>query len=205
MRIVRGCQSVFGIMLMLMLVSPVLAQRSGGDFCVRAFEDRNANTVRDMEGEAFEPLLRTGIGADLLDETGVIVASALMADSPTAEQGVICFQFLPDGQYTIQITSAEYRATTPDTMTANIRAGELPAVMELGVQSLITPALAVDDVPVDDMTPRIERLLIAGAGAVVAALIMQVLGLIIYLIRFGRRRKPVNMDTAATVTFRRPD
>lgn len=195
------------ICLLLTLTGVVYAQQAGGDFCVRAYEDRNANTMRDTgEGEAFEPLLRAGIGADLLDETGVIVASALLADSPTADQGVICFQFLPEGQYTIQITSAEYRPTTPDTMTAIIRAGELPAVMELGVQSLVTQMVTPVDTPVDDTTPQLERLLFAAAGAVVAALVMQVLGLIIYLIRFGRKPKPTpKTDTGVTATFKRPN
>lgn len=197
-----------GVFIVLTVIgaSVVLAQ-TGGDFCVRAFEDRNANTVRDTDdGEAFEPLLRSGIGADLLDETGVIVASALLADSPTAEQGVICFQFLPEGQYTIQITSAEYQATTPDTMTAIIRPGELPAVMELGVQTLVRPQETPLIAPVDENAAQIERILVAAAAAVVVALVMQVLGLIIYLIRFGRKPKPTpKTDTGVTATFKRPN
>ncbi len=192
-----------GVLLTLLSITGVIwAQQSGGDFCVRAFEDRNANSVRDMgDGEAFEPLLKAGIGADLLDETGVIVASALLADSPTADQGVICFQLLPEGQYTIQITSAEYRPTTPDTMTATIRAGELPAVMELGVQTLVGLPV-VPTFTTTDQTSQLERVLIAAAGAVVIALVMQVLGLMIYLIRFGRKPK---VDTGVTTTFKRPN
>src|SRR5690606_15345659 len=103
-----------------------------GQFCVRSYEDRNANQTRDQG----EPLLVAGIGADLLDESGIVVASALLADSPTAAQGIICFQFLPPGQYTIQVTSAEYRATTPETMTVTLVGGELPAVLEFGAQSV---------------------------------------------------------------------
>jgi len=199
--------SRIGILLVLLTVTGVIwAQQSGGDFCVRAFEDLNGSGVRDTsDSEAFEPLLRAGIGADLLDETGVIVASALLADSPTADQGVICFQLLPEGQYTIQITSAEYRPTTPDAMTASIRAGELPAVMELGVQTLVglpeTPAPTPNS-----QASQLERILIAAAGAVGVALLMQVFGLIIYLIRFGRKPKVApKLDTGATATFKRPE
>jgi len=196
-------------MILLVLVcfaGVALAQQAGGDFCVRAFEDLNANSVRDTsDSEAFEPLLRAGIGADLLNDAGVIVASALLADSPTADQGVICFQFLPEGQYTIQITSAEYRPTTPDAMTASIRAGELPAVMELGVQTLVgLPAAPLT--AVTDETAQLERILFAAAGAVVVALVMQVIGLIIYLMRFARQPKaPVKVDTGVTATFKRPN
>ena len=118
---------------------------------------------------------------------------------------MICFQLLPEGQYTIQITSAEYRPTTPDAMTATIRAGELPAVMELGVQTLV----GLPDVPTlttTDETSQLERVLIAAAGAEVIALVMQVLGLMIYLIRFGRKPKlTAKVDAGVTATFKRPN
>jgi hypothetical protein len=177
----------------------VLAQ-SGGDFCVRAFEDLNGNGVRDTaDSTAFEPLLRSGVGADLLNEGGVVVGSALLADSPTADQGVICFQFLPDGQYTIQITSAEYRATTPDTMTAAIRAGELPAVMELGVQSLVAAPAVIAEEPSANPNAQLERVLVAAAVALGAAVLMQLLGLVLYAVRFGRKPKA---DLGATGSFK---
>jgi hypothetical protein len=176
-----------------------LAQ-SGGDFCVRAFEDLNGNGVRDTaDSTAFEPLLRAGIGADLLNEGGVVVGSALLADSPTADQGVICFQFLPDGQYTIQITSADYRATTPDTMTAAIRTGELPAVMELGVQSLLVAPSVVPDAPAVNPNAQLERVLVAAAVALGVAVVMQLLGLVLYAVRFGRKRKA---DLGATGSYK---
>lgn len=176
-----------------------LAQ-SGGDFCVRAFEDLNGNGTRETgDSTAFEPLLRTGIGADLLNEGGVVVGSALLADSPTADQGVICFQFLPDGQYTIQITSADYRATTPDTMTAAIRAGELPAVMELGVQSLTAAPAVVAETPAENPNANLERVLVAAAVALGAAVVMQLLGLILYALRFGRKPKA---DLSATGSYK---
>jgi hypothetical protein len=186
---------------LLVTASTAALAQSGGDFCVRAFEDLNGNGVRDTaDSTAFEPLLRTGIGADLLNEGGVVVGSALLADSPTADQGVICFQFLPDGQYTIQITSADYRATTPDTMTAAIRAGELPAVMELGVQSLVAaPAVVVDAPSEANPNAQLERVLVAAAVALGAAVVMQLLGLILYAVRFGRKPKA---DPAATGSFK---
>jgi hypothetical protein len=70
---------------------------------VRAFEDTNANGKLD----AGEALLTRGINVNLLDAQNVTIASALLDQSPTAAQGVVCFQFLAAGQYTINI-SAEY-------------------------------------------------------------------------------------------------
>ena len=38
-----------GVLLTLLSITGVIwAQQAGGDFCVRAFEDRNANSLRDM-------------------------------------------------------------------------------------------------------------------------------------------------------------
>lgn len=197
---------MFWAVLLMMAAALPLSAQSGGDFCVRAFEDRNGNGARET-GDAFEPLLRSGIGADLLNEQGVIVASALLAESPTADQGVICFQFLPDGQYTIQITSAEYRPTTADTMTATITSGALPSVMELGVQSLVAAQPVIEAPVVDEDAARLERILFAAAGAIGVALVLQLLGIIIYFIRFGRRRKAAEPqpDPGATGKFKRPN
>lgn len=190
---------VWSALALIVMLSGAAAQATGdGQFCVRGFEDRNANLTRD----AGEPLLTAGMAADLLDESGIVVASALLAESPTAAQGVICFQFLPPGQYTIQVTTAEYVATTPDTMTVTLRGGELPAVLEFGAQSIVDaqpqPALsAAED------APQWTRLLTATIGALIALVVMQAIGLVIYLLRFGRR-KPVKPSATQTGQFRRP-
>jgi hypothetical protein len=186
------------LLLILALAGAAYAQNDG-QFCVRAFEDRNANQLRDQD----EPLLEGGLGADLSDESGVVVASALLDDSPNADRGIICFQFLSPGQYTLHVTSAEFRATTPDTMTVTLVGGELPAVMEFGGQS-IAAALEPSPETLPESEPQIERLVAAGIGALVALLVMQMLGLVIYVVRF-RRRQPVVADAKVdTGRFRRP-
>ena len=176
------------------------AQGGDGQFCVRSFEDQNANQTRD-QGEV---LLTSGVGADLIDETGVVVASALLADSPTAAQGVICFQFLPPGQYTIQVTSAEYQATTPDTMTVTLVGGELPAVLEFGAQSVAALIPSGPEAQPVEADPA-QRVIAAAIGAVVAVLVMQVLGLLIYALVFRGRNKEVVVDVKPdTGQFKRP-
>jgi len=175
------------------------AAQGDGQFCVRSFEDRNANQLRD-QGEL---LLNSGMGADLLDESGIVVASALLADSPTAAQGVICFQFLPPGQYTIVVTSAEYRATTPDTMTVTLVGGELPSVLEFGAQSVAT-IVELQPEAQSEPEPDWPRIVTAAAGAVIALLVMQILGLMIYLLRFRRRRTAPVARKTDTGQFKRP-
>jgi hypothetical protein len=178
---------------------PAAAQGGDGQFCVRSFEDQNANQTRD-QGEV---LLTSGIGADLIDETGVVVASALLADSPTAAQGVICFQFLPPGQYTIQVTSAEYQSTTPDTMTVTLVGGELPAVLEFGAQS-VTAIVATGPETQPEQGPDVQRIITAAVGAIIALLVMQVLGLLIYALAFRRRKEVVEDVKPDTGQFKRP-
>lgn len=180
---------------------PTAAQGGDGQFCVRSFEDQNANQTRD-QGEV---LLTSGVGADLIDETGVVVASALLADSPTAAQGVICFQFLPPGQYTIQVTSAEYQATTPDTMTVTLVGGELPAVLEFGAQS-VAALVATGPETLPETGPDWQRIGTAAIGAIVALLVMQVLGLLIYALVFRGRNKEVVVAEVKPDTgqFKRP-
>ena len=125
------------ILLLLTMSSTAMAQ-SGGQFCVRSFEDRNANGTID----AGEPLLTGGVSADLLNAENVVVASALLSESPTAAQGVICFQFLSPGQYTMIVTSADYAPTTPNTVTAAISEGTLPTVVEYGGQRMTVETAA---------------------------------------------------------------
>lgn len=188
------------LLLCLSLTGAAVAQNDG-QFCVRSFDDRNGNQTRDQG----EPLLNSGIGADLIDESGIVIASALLANSPTAAQGVICFQFLPPGQYTIVVTSAEYRATTPDTMTVTLVGGELPAVLEFGAQSVSTLVELQTTEPEVEHTPEWPRIITASVGAVIALLVMQILGFIIYAIRFRRRAAPqpaaLKTDTGQ---FKRP-
>ena len=183
------------------ILLPAAAQGGDGQFCVRSFEDQNANQKRD-QGEV---LLTSGVGADLIDESGVVVASALLADSPTAAQGVICFQFLPPGQYTIQVTSAEYQATTPDTMTVTLVGGELPAVLEFGAQSVAAVVASVTE-SIPATGPDWQRIGRAAIGAIVALLVMQVLGLLIYALVFRGRSKAVVVEDVKPDTghFKRP-
>ncbi len=181
---------------LLALASPASAQ-TGGQFCVRAFEDRNANQALDPG----EPFLTRDVAAALLDADGIVIASALMDDSPTAAQGVICFQFLPPGQYSLQITSAVYTPTTPDTVTASIGAGTLPTVVEYGARradalaAAPTRAARVGFTLPENEAVRVGLSLLGALGVMGA---LGALGLLVYLLVVRPR------PTASAVPARRP-
>ena len=73
----------FLMLIAVLLTATGVSAQTGGQFCVRSFEDRNGNSTLDPG----EPLLTSGISANLLNAESVIVASALLADSPTAAPG----------------------------------------------------------------------------------------------------------------------
>jgi SdrD B-like domain len=180
---------------LLLISSTVYAQTSGGQFCVRAFEDTNANGKLD----AGEALLTHGINVNLLDAQNVTIASALLDQSPTAAQGVACFQFLAAGQYTVNISSAEYKATTPASITTTINDSGTPTVVEFGGQSLVAPAGSVDanagvTAPAADAdTNQLVRILISVAGTLIVIIGMSILGFIVYMLAFGRRPPPPDL------------
>jgi len=171
-----------------MLVGTTVTAQSGGQFCVRAFEDVNANGQIDPG----ENLLTRGINVNLLDANNVTIASALLDQSPTAAQGVVCFQFLAAGQYTISITSAEFQPTTPASITTSISDSGVPEVVEFGARSITAataPAAAAETSVVPDEN-QIIRILLAGLGALVVIIGLSIVGMIIYAVAFRRRPLP---------------
>jgi hypothetical protein len=192
------------IMLVVVLLScaAVRAQDTSadGEFCVRAFEDTNANRVRDLN----EPPLQRGISANLLDVNGVVVASALLDNSPQAARGLICFQFLPPGQYTIEVSSADYTPTLGSVMTNVVQAGEVPYVMEYGATRL-GAAVGASNTPQTEVNVEgaVPRIALSLAGAAAAMFIMSLLGMVIYLVAYLPRLRRASA-TPIDDTYRRP-
>lgn len=181
-----------GLLLLLVFVQ-VAAAQGGGQLCVRAFEDRNGSGVLD----AGEPLLTWGISVSLLDVEGVTVASALMDTSPTATQGVICFQGLVAGQYTAAITSADFTATTPDMITTTVAEDGLPTVVEYGgripvVATSVSAALSSSSATLSD---EVLRWALASAGSLIVVVGMGILGAIVYVFFFRNRRQSIPAAT----------
>ena len=167
------------------LAGAVGAQEQGnGQFCARAYDDLNGNGRRD----AGEDLLAHSVGAEIRDASGVVVDSAILDTSPTNAQGLICFQNLPVGQYTVTVTSAEYIATGLNNMTAFIGNSTLPAVFEYGGQRINAATLVESTATTDpdDRTEELVRLAIAVGGGLFTMMIVAFIGFIIYLLVLRR-------------------
>jgi hypothetical protein len=178
------------------MAMPAFAQ-TGGQFCVRAFEDRNGSGTRD----ANEPLLVRDVVVNLLDGDGVTVASGVLESSPTAAQGILCFQRLPAGQYSAVVTSADLTPTTPTSFSATVAESGQPVVVEFGAQR--AAAIAATPAPAASAEGTQETLLRVGlsaGGAIFVMLGMVVLGLIVYAIFFARRgARPAGATTTGSM------
>lgn len=187
----------------LALYLPVLAQQNSadGEFCVRAFEDTNSNGVRDLN----EVPLQGGISANLLDGNGIIIASALLDNSPTLARGLICFQFLPAGQYSIEVVSADFTATTANMMTNVVQAGEVPYVMDFGASRIpVNPEIAPEVADNEITEAKVMRVVVSVAGAVGSVIIMSLLGFLIYLIAYRGRLRREMQQIPADAYYQRP-
>ncbi|MCY3574409.1 MAG: hypothetical protein OXG92_10560 [Chloroflexi bacterium] len=138
-----------------------LTAQDVGQICLLAYADWDKNGARDLG----EPVLKQGVGADLLDARGITIASQLLIDSPFASDGLLCFGQLAGGEYHLRLTSAEYAATASNSQDATVLVGAPPPRIEMGVEPLFEDArpqalsVAIDD----DAT--MDLLLAAGAFA----------------------------------------
>lgn len=155
----------------------VNAQEAGGSqIWVRVFEDRNGNAVRD----AGEPLVTRGVSADLIDSSGTAIRSALLDTEPNASQGLIAFQFLTPGAYTVVLTSADLTATTPNQFSVTLEAGAMPLVVDYGGQRVAPVAATIEPSAADMEQRELLRIGIAGVVALIVVGGMISLGLLIY-------------------------
>lgn len=195
-------QRIMMILAGILAFSGMVTAQTGGQFCVRAFEDRNANGLKD-DGE---PLLTRGVSANLQNADGVVIASALLDDSPTAAQGVMCFQFLEAQEYTLSLTSADYTPTTAASFTEFINVGAIPMLVEYGAQRADFAVVPVDATEqpaaeVDFLEEALPRIVLSGLGALLVMAGMVVLGGFIYLVAFHRRgqAQPVESTTGRMI------
>ncbi len=186
-------------LVLLLAFMHVAAAQGNGQLCIRSFEDRNGNGQLD----GGEPLLTRGISVNLMDAQNVTIASALLDQSPTAAQGVVCFPSLAAGQYTVTITSAEYNPTTPATITTAISESGLPSVIEFGGK-LMGAAASPTAVPSSGgaLSDRdsLARIVVSALGALLVVAGMMVLGVLVYMFAFRNRKPPLqaSMDPRRT-------
>lgn len=156
-----------------LLPAPRALTQEGGQFCLRAFEDRDA----DGRLDAGEPLLTAGVSAELRDAAGLVVASGLLGSSPTAAQGVLCFQFLRPGEYTLLASHPAWRASSG--FTRRIEAGGSPALVDFGAPRPALPAR-----PATSLLPRVG---LATLGALLVMGAMLLTGALLWFYALRRR------------------
>jgi len=180
---------IFLLVWIVLAAVPAAAQsgQNGGQFCLRSFEDRNG----DGQYQTNEPLLTKGVAVDLLNAQGIVIASALLDNSPTATQGVICFQYLAPGQYSLSVSSPDLSPTTPQAITATISDGQRPTLVDFGGQRIAavsSSSVSADAaVSLDDQRTQLIRLGVSAGGAVVVVLGMMVVGFLIYWLGYRGR------------------
>jgi len=146
--------------------------QEGGQFCLRAFEDRDADGSLDPG----EPLLTAGVSAELRDAAGLVVASGLLGSSPTAAQGVLCFQFLRPGEYTLLASHAAWRVSSGFTRRIEV---DGPTLVDFGAQNPALPAR-----PATSLLPRVG---LATLGALLVMGAMLLTGALLWFYALRRR------------------
>ncbi len=191
------------LVLSMSIIHPAQAQNNG-QFCVRAYQDDNGNMMRDPG----EPLLQAGIIVTLHDMRGVVINTASLEASPTREQGLVCFNNLPDGQYALFVDSVQYSATTTENMIAQLNTTSQLAVLEYGGQTIRYTATPPTVAPVTDapFAPNWERVGIAAIWGSAAAMLVGTLGLLLYALfirphnRRVMRQRPLTPYSTPAVT-----
>ncbi len=175
------CRSLT-LLLVVTLALPLLAQDSGGQLWVQAFEDRNGNGQHD----AGEPFLTQSVSVDLLNADGVVVASGSLDGAPYASRGYIGFLYLDPGTYTAAITSPELTPTTPDRVAVTITDGALPVTVLYGAQRATVTA-TTEGAASSLLNGELARVALSGFAALVVVGIMTFIGIVIYTLVLRRR------------------
>lgn len=186
------------LILLLTLFSTVAyAQQGEGQICIRSFEDRNTNGTFDPN----EPLITRGIGVDLMNSQSITIDSKLLEDSPTAAQGVVCFQQLVAGDYMVVVTSADYSAVTSTVFNASVIPGSVPSRFDFGGQMITTESISVTDgttsataLTEEQQSNLLQGIFFGVIGAVIVMGVMLLVGIFIYFSVFRSRMNRILMQ-----------
>ena len=175
--------------LALMICAATWAQATG-QVCVQAFEDVDGDGARSGS----ETALTGGVIAHLLNALGVTIDARLLENSVESARGLLCFDGLPAGDYTVVLTSALFTATAETSFSAIVVPGDAPVLHSYGVQAEATAEFSAPtgDGPFSDEQLRaLEGIGIALAGALIVAAACFVVGLLVYLGVFRRRLRAI--------------
>lgn len=183
---------IAALLFMLLLVSSIASAQNTGQLCINAFEDRNGNGQDDSN----EPRISQFLDATLQDGDGVIISTLTMRNSPTAASGLLCFQRLEPGQYTISVRSAKFVPTTEAQFITAVSGTGVVQNFSYGGQIIPAQALPAQEdntlaLSEAEQEALLRRLLVAGLGAAVVLGAMAVVGAFLaFIIGRSRRRRP---------------
>ncbi len=175
---------------------PAMLAQETGQVCAQSFEDRDGDGLRDSDEKA----IAHGVSAGLQNLAGVTIASRLLEDSPFAAEGILCFDDLPAGDYQISLRSAEFTMTSAAVFDASVSPGAAPALVEFGLQPLqkAAPSPGASRLKID--ATLVEVVLRALAGGAVLVAILSVIGLLIFLAIFRRRKRALALPISAPLS-----
>ena len=187
MQLKKLTTTLFFVCLLGFMLPMIHAQDVGdGQICVRAFEDRNSNGMYDDN----EPPITQGIGVNLLDAQNITISAKLLEDSESSTQGTVCFRQLVAGNYTVIITSPDYSATTPTSLSTSVLPQSVPTRLDFGGRLIVTePSTASNGLVTADRSQSLQGILFGSIGAILVMFVMIIIGAIIYFMVFHRRLK----------------
>ena len=128
-----------------------------GQICLSAYADEDGDGRR---APTELPLTR-GVAASLLNADELTLASQLLADSPYAADGMLCFDQLLAGDYQLIISSSAFSPTSPARAEARVQPGAPPAHIVFGAKPLTAAQSAI---------PRLDAAATSGLAIVFAGL-----------------------------------
>lgn len=191
-----GCLARWlGYFCLALLCAKSLAQDTG-QICLQAFADQDG----DGQRAATEAPIVRGVAASLVNDRGITVSSQLLEDSPYADDGLLCFDQLRAGDYRLIISSSEYIATTATVADAAVQPGSAPARIDFGAKSLAVVAAPgiVSGLEALD-ADAVWTLLVAAGSAIVAIVVMSLLGCLMVALILRRRNRARSLQPQSGV------
>ena len=157
--------------------------QDSGQVCARIYADHDENGRRGSG----EPLISESLSVELLDAQGATVAAGLLAESPLAAEGILCFEGLANGDYNLRLTSAAFVGTGAPVVSAKVEVGSPPPLLDMGARPLFE---ADESDSADFALDRQTALdLLMAAGALMAALLLAGCVLALLIASQPRRRQ----------------
>ncbi|MBE0688546.1 MAG: hypothetical protein IH587_00310, partial [Anaerolineae bacterium] len=112
--------------------------------------------------------------------------------------GILCFQFLPAGQYTAVVTSGSLTPTTPMSISASVSETGEPVVVTFGAQreSAATMADTSGTSEAADDSDQVLRIGLSVGGALMTMVAMVGVGALLYALFMRRPRAKLSPATS---------